>query len=72
VPAVGVDDVLICRRDLDADYVYLLTKWLFEALPRLAKDNPAAGEIEIDRAPATPIPLHPGAARYYREREIGQ
>lgn len=72
VPAVGVDDVLICRSDLDADYVYLLTKWFFDALPRLARDIPAAGEIEIDRAPATPIPLHPGAARYYREREIGR
>jgi TRAP transporter TAXI family solute receptor len=72
VPAVGVDDVLICRSDLDADYVYLLTKWFFDALPRLARDNPAAREIDIDRAPATPIPLHPGAARYYREREIGR
>ena len=34
--------------------------------------HPAAGLIDPEQAPATPIPLHPGAARYYREREITQ
>jgi len=34
--------------------------------------NPAAALIDPEQAPATPIPLHPGAARYYREREITQ
>jgi TRAP-type uncharacterized transport system substrate-binding protein len=28
--------------------------------------------VDPDRAAATPIPLHPGAARYYREREVLQ
>jgi TRAP-type uncharacterized transport system substrate-binding protein len=26
--------------------------------------------VDLDRAAATPIPLHAGAARYYREREL--
>jgi hypothetical protein len=26
----------------------------------------------MELAPATPIPLHAGAARYYRERELFQ
>ena len=26
----------------------------------------------LERAPATPIPLHPGAARYYRQRELSR
>jgi TRAP-type uncharacterized transport system substrate-binding protein len=26
--------------------------------------------LEVDRASATSIPLHDGAARYYREREL--
>jgi TRAP-type uncharacterized transport system substrate-binding protein len=28
--------------------------------------------VYMEHAPATPIPLHPGAARYYREREVLQ
>jgi TRAP-type uncharacterized transport system substrate-binding protein len=27
-------------------------------------------QVDPHRAPATVIPLHPGAARYYREREM--
>jgi TRAP-type uncharacterized transport system substrate-binding protein len=28
--------------------------------------------VDLQQAPATPIPLHPGAARYYRERELAR
>jgi len=28
--------------------------------------------MDVDQAPATPIPLHDGAARYYRERELSR
>ena len=72
VETVGVSNLLLCRRDLDEALVYQLTRAFFEALPRLATANPAAALIDPEQAPATPIPLHPGAARYYREREITQ
>jgi TRAP transporter TAXI family solute receptor len=65
---VGVNGVLVCRADLPDDLVYRLTKALYSeptgVQPALAQWlEPAAGA-------ATPIPLHPGAARYYREREL--
>jgi uncharacterized protein len=72
VAAVSIDELLICRKDLDENLVYQLTKAFFDALPTLAKGNAAARTIDLDEAPGTPIPLHPGAARYYREREIGR
>jgi TRAP transporter TAXI family solute receptor len=72
VATVGVSNLLVCRDDLDESLVYQLTRTLFEALPQLARTHPAAGLIDPEQAPATPIPLHPGAARYYREREITQ
>ena len=72
VETVGVSNLLLCRRDLDEALVYQLTRTFFEALPRLATAHPAAALIDPEQAPATPIPLHPGAARYYREREITQ
>lgn len=70
IAAVSIDELLICPRDLDDGLVYRLTKAFFDALPALAKVNAAARTIDLDEAPGTPIPLHPGAARYYREREI--
>ena len=72
VETVGVRNLLLCRQDLDETLVYRLTRAFFEALPQLAEAHPAAGLIDPEQAPATPIPLHPGAARYYREREITQ
>lgn len=72
VESVGVSILLTCRQDLDESLVYQLTKILFDALPSLGEELPVARLIDLDQAPATPIPLHPGAARYYREREIMQ
>ena len=69
VVTIGVNGVLLCRADLPDDLVYQLTRTLYEGpmgvQPELARWlEPSAGA-------ATPIPLHPGAARYYRERELG-
>jgi TRAP transporter TAXI family solute receptor len=72
IETLGVSSLLTCRKDLDQDLVYQLTKLLFDALPRLTKAHPVARLIDLEQAPATPIPLHAGAARYYRERELFQ
>ena len=61
---------LVCRRDLDETLVYDLTRRFFEALPSLSSSQGALRFIDLDQAPATPIPLHDGAARFYREREL--
>ena len=62
---VGVDLLLVCRADLDTQVVYQLTRALFEDIPKHVRR-----QVDPHRAPATVIPLHPGAARYYREREM--
>jgi TRAP transporter TAXI family solute receptor len=67
----GVENVLICRRDLSEDLVYRLTAGLFEQNERHAQRTDVR-RIDLEQAPATPIPLHAGAARYYREREVLQ
>jgi TRAP transporter TAXI family solute receptor len=69
---VGVDTLLVCREDLPEELVYQLTKNLFEGVPELTARHAAASLIDPAQGPATPIPLHPGAARYYRERELLQ
>ena len=67
---VGIDALLVCRDDVADDVVYQFTREFFAALPKLAQSNPEAANVDVESAPATPIPLHPGAARYYREREV--
>jgi hypothetical protein len=70
VPTIGVDNLLVCRSDLPDELVYQLTRIFFESLPALARAHSAAAAIDPEQASASPIPLHPGAARFYREREL--
>jgi hypothetical protein len=67
---LGAEWLLVCRSDLSEDLVYQLTRAFFDQLPALARDHGEAALIDPEQAPAAPIPLHAGAARYYREREI--
>jgi len=70
VETLGSEWLLVCRSDLSEDLVYQLTREFFAQLPALARDHGEAALIDPEQAPATPIPLHAGAARYYREREV--
>ena len=70
VETLGSEWLLVCRSDLSEDLVYQLTREFFAQLPALARDHGEAALIDPEEAPAAPIPLHAGAARYYREREI--
>jgi uncharacterized protein len=72
VTTVGVDNILVCRADLPEEVVYDLTRVFFDAVEELARTDIAATRIDPDLGPTTPIPLHPGAARFYRERRLLQ
>ena len=70
VHTLGVALVYVCRRDLDEQLVYELTKLLFDVLPRLNAHSLPLHLVDVKEASATPIPLHEGSARYYREQEL--
>ena len=65
---IGIDNLLLCRRGLDEEVVHDLTRQFFAQLPSLS----ILAGMDLEQAPATPIPLHDGAARYYRERELAR
>ena len=67
---VGVDGLLICRADLPEEIAYLLVQGFFDSREPLVTSFPPLIMANIEDASATPIPLHVGAARYYREREV--
>lgn len=70
VRTVAVDNLLVCRDTLPADTVYRLTRAVHESVAYFASIHPSGREINVEDGPSTPIPLHTGAARYYREREL--
>ena len=67
---LGVDILLVCRQNLTEGLVFALSKTLFEASDDLVRAHPAASAIDPERGPTTSITLHPGAARYYRSRQL--
>jgi uncharacterized protein len=72
VPTVGIDLLIVCARDMNEQLAFRLTEQLFNVFPRLARVEANLRFLNVDEAPATPIPLHPGAARYFRERELSR
>jgi TRAP transporter TAXI family solute receptor len=70
IRTLGVDNLVICRRDLPPQWVFDVTKQLFNALPNLTSLRQPIGGTDASRAAGTPIPLHEGAIRYFREQEL--
>ena len=68
VPTASVPNLLVTRVGVSDEVVYLMTKSLFDHLDQLVQTHPAAKDISVKTAiTGLPIPLHPGAERYYRE-----
>lgn len=66
---VGIGALWIVRADLDADLVYGITRALWHPANRkLLDSSPIGRSIQLETAlSGIPIPLHPGAERYYEE-----
>lgn len=68
VTTIAQPNFLAVRADISDDDVYQLTKVMYENLSFLQGIHKATKAMAIDKAIAgLPLPLHPGAARYYRE-----
>ncbi|MEL6920141.1 MAG: TAXI family TRAP transporter solute-binding subunit, partial [Pseudomonadota bacterium] len=74
-PGVGEDvttiaqpNFLATHKDIPEEDVYQITKTMYENLPFLQAIHPATKAMAVEKAIAgLPVPLHPGAARYYKE-----
>ncbi|MDB4021558.1 TAXI family TRAP transporter solute-binding subunit [Litorivicinus sp.] len=68
VQTVAQPNFLAVNASVDEEHVYLLTKTMYENLAFLQAIHPATNAMSINSAIAgLPVPLHPGAARYYKE-----
>ena len=72
-PSLGFSALWLVNADIDADLVYAITQSLWNPATAglLAALDPIGNRIRLDRAlEGISVPLHPGAARFYREAGI--
>jgi TRAP transporter TAXI family solute receptor len=70
-PTIGVANLLVAHQDFNAELAYQITKLVFERRADLAQVHKEATNITlIGAATKSPVPYHPGAIRYYRERNV--
>ena len=71
VETAAVVNYLVTSSAVPDDVVYQMTKWVFESLPELASAHAAAKDIKLETAATgMPIPMHPGAERYFKEKGL--
>jgi len=71
VPTVAVMNFFVTHEDVSEETAYQMTKLMFENLPTLVAAHKSASAISLENAlSGMPIPLHPGAERYYREMGV--
>ncbi len=71
VPTAAVINYLVTSSAVSDDLAYQMTKLVYESLPELANSHAAGKEIKLETAAnGSPVPLHPGAIRYYKEKGL--
>jgi hypothetical protein len=71
VPTAAVINFLVTHDGVSDDLAYQMTKQLFENLPDIVAAHKAASAIKLaDAAKDMPVPLHPGAEKYYKEKGV--
>ncbi|MFC0279105.1 TAXI family TRAP transporter solute-binding subunit [Falsigemmobacter intermedius] len=68
VPTAAITNILVTSEKVSEETVYQMTKLMFENVEALKSAHSAAAAIDATKAVnSLPIPLHPGAEKYYRE-----
>ena len=71
VPTAAVVNYLVTSAAVSDDLAYQMTRLIFESLPELVDAHAAGKAIKLETAAAgSPVPLHPGAIRYYKEKGV--
>ena len=71
VPVAAATNLLIVNEKMNEELAYQITRMVLEHTPDLIAVHKAAVEITLKNAVVgSPIPFHPGALRYYKEKGI--
>jgi TRAP transporter TAXI family solute receptor len=67
IPTLTVWNFMVTYRAMPDDFVYEFTKQIFKNKDMLVKVHKSAMEVEPKNILYSPIPIHPGAVKYYEE-----
>ncbi len=71
INTIAQPNLLVVTKDTPEETVYLLTKTIYENLPFLNTVHKATKAMSLEKAiDGLPMPLHPGAAKFYKEQGI--
>jgi len=71
INTIAQPNFLATHADIPEEHVYQITKTIYENLPFLQAIHPATNAMSLEVAiNGLPLPLHPGAARFYAEQGI--
>lgn len=71
IETAGVKNLLITHADMSDEEVYELTKQIYEQIKVLRDTHSAAEDIILEEATTgLPLPLHPGAEKYFKEQGV--
>ncbi|HPI63207.1 MAG TPA: TAXI family TRAP transporter solute-binding subunit [Alphaproteobacteria bacterium] len=69
VPTIAITNIVVTRSDVGTEQVYNFTKLIFENLSELQHAHSAMANIQFQQMiEGMPIPFHPGALKYFREK----
>jgi uncharacterized protein len=68
VRTISIPNPFVVHADMEDDLAYEVTRAVFENIDELIAIHPAAEDTTVEfTMESTPIPLHPGAIRYFEE-----
>lgn len=71
IRTIAQPNLLVVRDDVPEEVVYMVTKTIYENLAFLGNIHQATKAMSLkDAIKGLPVPLHPGALRYYKEQGL--
>lgn len=70
IETISLWNFMTVHKDMPDDFVYEVVKKTFENVDILIAAHKSAKETKPDAVVFSPIPLHPGAVKYYKEKGI--
>ncbi|WP_339183399.1 TAXI family TRAP transporter solute-binding subunit [Oceanobacillus sp. FSL W7-1293] len=67
IETLSVNAQIVTNSEVDEDIVYTFTKTIFENIEEFNTSHDAIKDFSLETATNNPIPLHPGAEKYYKE-----
>ncbi|MGM0539887.1 MAG: TAXI family TRAP transporter solute-binding subunit, partial [Thermodesulfobacteriota bacterium] len=71
---IGDSNLMVAHKDMDEDLAYKITKAIFENVEQgkhaLVDIHPIAKQLTPENAVKSPLDIHPGALRYFKEQGV--